>query len=81
VNKYPISILFKRFKIYKKIEEVLNTLAEVFFSIFSRGCKQSNFSTQYDGKGIDFYNCFFKKAGFLIFQRCIYKADKFVFNI
>jgi len=49
----------------KKIEEVLNMLAEVFFSIFSCGCKQSNFSTQYGGKGICFYNNFLKTEGFL----------------
>jgi len=45
-------------------------LAEISFSIFSRGCKQSNFSTQYGGKGIFFYNTFLKKAGFLINLLC-----------
>jgi len=41
-----------------------------YFSIFSRGCKQSNFSTQYDGKGICFYNNFLKMAVILIYQNC-----------
>jgi len=43
-------------------------LAEEYFSIFSCGCKQSNFSTQYGGKGICFYNNFLKTAGFLVNQ-------------
>jgi hypothetical protein len=49
-------------------------LAEVFFSIFSRGCKHSNFSTQYGGKGIFFYNTFLKTTGFL--KICLYRKKE-----
>jgi hypothetical protein len=37
-------------------------LAEGYFSIFFRGCKQSNFSTRFDGKGRNLNNQFSKKA-------------------
>lgn len=36
-------------------------LAEVCFSIFFRGCKQSNFSTRLNGKGRNFNHPFSKK--------------------
>jgi|APHig6443718053_1056840.scaffolds.fasta_scaffold11034_2 hypothetical protein len=37
-------------------------LAEVCFSIFFRGCKQSNFSTRLNGKGRNFTDSIIKKA-------------------
>lgn len=39
----------------------LKLLAEGCFSIFFRGCKQSNFSTRFDGKGRNLNNQFLKK--------------------
>jgi len=63
------------------MEEILSNACGSVFSIFSCGCKQSNFSTQYDGKGIFFYNTFLKTAGFVENSLCYITSKNIHFNL